>query len=82
MHIFFAETVIGNLDVPIKGQQDIVQFQITIDNTILVEVFKSKANFRGVKPAKKKKTISPRTPRKNSSQKHSYCARLAPKGPR
>ena len=40
-HVFLAKTVIGNLDVTIQGKKDIVELQITIDNAVLVEVFKS-----------------------------------------
>lgn len=70
MHVFFTETVIGNLDVSVKGQQDVVQFQITIDDAILVEVFESKADFCGVKPAKRggKKPLAPPPKKREKSQ--------------
>jgi hypothetical protein len=44
-HLFFAETVIGDLDVTIKSQQDIVKFQISVDDTVLVKVFECQAYF-------------------------------------
>lgn len=35
----------------IQSEQDIVEFQITVDDSILVEVFESETDFGGVEPA-------------------------------
>ena len=37
-HIFFAETVVGDLDVAVEGQEDVVELQIAVDDPVLVEV--------------------------------------------
>jgi hypothetical protein len=37
-HIFFTETVISNFDVSIQSKQNVVELQVTVDDTILVEV--------------------------------------------
>lgn len=34
----------------IKRQHDVVELQITVDDTILMEILKSQANFGGIKP--------------------------------
>lgn len=39
VHIFLAETVVGNFDVPVHGEEDVVKLEIAIHYTILVEVF-------------------------------------------
>jgi hypothetical protein len=37
-HVFFAETVICDLDVAIEGQKNVVEFEITVDDAVLMEV--------------------------------------------
>jgi hypothetical protein len=52
-HVLLAKTVISNLDVTIKSQQNVVELQITVDDAILVEVLESQANFRSIEPSSK-----------------------------
>lgn len=44
-HLLLAQTVIGNLDVSIHGKENIIELQVTVDNTILVEVLQCQADF-------------------------------------
>lgn len=37
-HFFFAEPIIGDFDVAIEGQKDIVKFEIAVYNSILMKV--------------------------------------------
>jgi hypothetical protein len=48
-HFFFTQTVIRNLDVPVQGQQNIIEFQISVDDAVLVEVLESEAYFCCIK---------------------------------
>jgi hypothetical protein len=47
-HILLAKTIIGNLDVAIKRQQDVVKFQIAINDAIFVEVLECQAHLGSV----------------------------------
>ena len=47
-HVFLAETVIGNLDVTVECEENVVEFQITVDDTVFVEVLQGKADLGGV----------------------------------
>jgi len=38
VHILLTQTVIGNLDMTIKCQHDVIELEITVHNTILMEV--------------------------------------------
>jgi hypothetical protein len=49
-HILLTKSIIGNLDVPIKGQKNVVEFKITIYHTVLMEIFQSQAHLSSVKP--------------------------------
>lgn len=49
-HVFLAETIIADLDVTVQGKENVIQFQIAIDDTILVEVFESETDLRSVEP--------------------------------
>jgi hypothetical protein len=49
-HLLLAETIIGNLDVSIKSQEDVVELQITVDDTILVEVLEGETDLGSVEP--------------------------------
>jgi hypothetical protein len=37
-HLFLAQTVITNLDMAVKGEKDVVEFQVAIYDTVLMEV--------------------------------------------
>jgi hypothetical protein len=37
-HVFLAQTVVGDLDMSVKGQENIVELQIAVDNPVLMEV--------------------------------------------
>lgn len=49
-HVLLAETVIGNLDVTVESQENVVQLQITVNDTVLVEILQSQANLSSIKP--------------------------------
>ena len=49
-HILLAETVVTNLDMAIQSQKNVVKLQITVNDTILMEVFERQANFCGIEP--------------------------------
>jgi hypothetical protein len=50
-HILFAETVIGDLDMPIEGQEDVVELEITIDDSVFMEILQCQAHLGGIKSA-------------------------------
>lgn len=47
-HILLTETIISNLDVAIQCKKDVVKLQITVDDTVLVEVLERQADLCGV----------------------------------
>ena len=47
-HLFLAQTVIGNLDMTVERQQDIIQFEVSVDDTIFVKILQRQANLGGV----------------------------------
>ena len=47
-HVFLAETVIGHLDVSLRGKEDVVELQVTIDDAVLVEILERQADLGGV----------------------------------
>lgn len=49
-HFLLAQTVIGNLDVSIQCEQDVVELQITVDDTIFVEILERKTDLCCVEP--------------------------------
>ena len=49
-HVLLAETIVGNLDVPVQRQQNIVELEITIDDAVFVEVLERQAHLSGVEP--------------------------------
>lgn len=49
-HVLLAETIISNFDVTIHGQQNVIELQITVDDTVLVEVLKCQADLGGIEP--------------------------------
>ena len=51
--LFFTHAKIRNFDVPILIQQDVVQFEVPIDNSMSVEEEETNRNFCCVKPVRK-----------------------------
>jgi hypothetical protein len=49
-HVLLAETVVCNLNVAIQSEKNVIQLQVTVDDTVLVEIFESQTDFRGVEP--------------------------------
>ena len=49
-HLFFAKTVIRNLDMAIQSQHDVVEFEIAVNDSILVKILQSKADLSSIKP--------------------------------
>ena len=49
-HVLLTETVICDLDVTIQGEKNVIQLQVTVDDTVLVEILESQTDFRGVEP--------------------------------
>lgn len=47
-HVLLTETIIGNLNVTVQGQENIVKLQVTINDPILVEVLERQADFGSV----------------------------------
>jgi hypothetical protein len=44
-HLLLAQTVIGNLDVTVQCEQNVVKLQISVNDAVLVEVFQSQAHL-------------------------------------
>lgn len=47
-HVFLAETVVGNLDVTVKGEENVVELQVSIYDAVLVEIFESQADLSSI----------------------------------
>lgn len=45
VHVLLTQTIIGNLNVSIHGQHDIVELKITIYDAILMKVFECQADL-------------------------------------
>lgn len=50
-HLLFAKPVVRDFDVAIKGQQDVIQFEIAIYNTVLVEILQRQTNLGSIESA-------------------------------
>lgn len=48
VHILLTQTIIGDLDVSIQGQHDVVELEVTIHDTVLVKVLQGQAHFGSV----------------------------------
>lgn len=75
-HVFLAETVIGNFDVTVKSEENVVEFQVSIYDTVFVEIFESQADLSSVESGElsAKFTVF--------SGELSYWARFVPNCPR
>lgn len=73
-HVLFAKTVISNFDMTIQCQQDVVKLQITVDDSVLVEVLQSQADFRGIEP----RVVSSQNAERGCGIVQTYCARFSP----
>lgn len=75
-HVFLAETVVGNLDVTVKSEKNVVELQVSIYDTVFVEIFESQADLSSVKSGElsAKFTVV--------SGELSYWARFVPNCPR
>lgn len=51
-HVLLTETIVCNLDMAIQCQEDVIKLQVTINDTIFMEVLESQANLCGIKPAR------------------------------
>lgn len=40
-HVLLTETIVCNLNVTIQGQKNVIQLQVTVNDTVLVEVLES-----------------------------------------
>lgn len=47
-HVFLAETVVGNLDVTVKSEENVVELQVSIYDTVFVEILESQADLSSV----------------------------------
>ena len=79
-HVLLAETIVRNLDVTIQGQKNVVKLQITVDNTVFVEVLKSQADFRSVEPVRNNILVSIHDSFFRDTTK-TYCALFRPNWP-
>lgn len=51
-HVLLAKTIISNFDVTIQGQQNVIELQVTVNDTVLVEVLECQADLGGIEPKK------------------------------
>lgn len=49
-HLLLTQTVIGNLDVSVQSKHNVIEFQITVDDAVLVEVLEGEADLGRIKP--------------------------------
>lgn len=49
-HVLLAETIIGNLDVTVQREKNVVELEITVDDTVLVEILQGQAHLGSVEP--------------------------------
>lgn len=47
-HVLLAQTVVGDLDVTVQSEEDIVKLQVSVDDALLVEVLQSEQNLSSV----------------------------------
>jgi hypothetical protein len=47
-HILLTQTIIGNLHMTIKRQENIIELQISINNALGVEILQRKQDFTGI----------------------------------
>lgn len=75
-HVFLTKTVVGNLDVTVKSEENVVELQVSVYDTVFVEIFESQADLSSVEPGElsAKFTIS--------SDELPYWARFVPNCPR
>lgn len=45
----FGKAEIGYLDMPVRSEQDVLRFEVSIDDIQRMKVIKRKGNFGGVK---------------------------------
>jgi hypothetical protein len=48
-HILLTKTIISNLDMTIKSEENVIEFKISIDDAVFVEIFQRQANLCSVK---------------------------------
>lgn len=75
-HVFLAETVVGNLDVTVKSEENVVELQVSIYNTVFVEIFESQADLGSIESGE----LSAKSTA--FSVEFSYWARFVPNCPR
>lgn len=49
-HVFLAKTVVGNLDVSVKSEENVVELQVSIYHTVFVEILESQTDLSSVEP--------------------------------
>ena len=80
-HVLLAKTIVCNLDVTIQGQKNVVKLQVTVDDTVFVEVLQSQADFRSVEPVRNNILVSIHDSFFRDTTK-TYCALFRPNWPR
>lgn len=75
-HVLLAETVVGNLDVTVKSEKNVVELQVSINDTVFVEIFESQADLSRVESGELSAKFMV------SSGELSYWARFVPNCPR
>ena len=73
-HLFFAQPIVGNFDVAVERQKNIVQLEISVNDTVLMKVLQSETDFSGIESAVVSNCIPIHI--------QTYCARLLPNCPR
>lgn len=62
----------------IKGQQNVIQLQITVDDAVLMEVLESQADFRGIEPSRMKSVSLGKETVELAGGLKTYCALFSP----
>src|SRR5271156_6500332 len=47
-HLLLTQPIISNLDVSVQSQQNIIEFQIPIDNLVFMQIFERQQNLGSI----------------------------------
>lgn len=61
----FAHSIICQFDVSIMVQEDVVQLQVAVDDSLLMQKVQSDADFSSIKPEEERSSLQPEEPVRN-----------------
>lgn len=61
----FAHPIICQFDVSVVVQEDVVQLQVAVDDSLLMQEVQSDADFSSIKPEEERSSLQPEEPVRN-----------------